>query len=356
MSTTPGLSVDFVGDSIFHVFQVEDTLFRLPAQHFSLHAQFFQTVLSLPDKAPSTDDNPIQIYDTSVETFVAVLEWLYRLPLSLRLNKDAWIKIFRFAQAYQMELLQKEALDKMTTFAWSPIERISFCERYSIDLTWAASSLAILAARWKPLTAEEERSIESQTFGLIMKLREAAREAGWSQDVQGTRRTTNYIFNSYPGPPPPKRSSQWPPVLKFTATDVAKYLERTGGGRSLSSRSNTSLEAETGLYSSNSSEDFVAEAQATRFLRRHDRFYLSDEPLQLSNEEVALQVHLGVLGLHNSSLNATSLRPTDELFLSQTAIRCLRWIYRETEISSSTVEEWTSILQFSHRASFSHLK
>ncbi|KAH8823719.1 hypothetical protein DL96DRAFT_1558625 [Flagelloscypha sp. PMI_526] len=347
MAVEPSLSVlDLIQDGVFHIFRtchlfelwkVEDTLFRLPTQHFCQHIRFFETLLSLPVQKPSTNEDPIQIYDTTVDTFVFVLEWLYRLPQSQLLDKEGWIKIFRFSQAYQAEELQKEALDKLKTFEWTPTDQLNFCERYNVDYSWSASSLAKLASRWAPLTEEEEMSLELRTFGLIMKLREIARERTWWCQ-NGTVQS-------------------WPPLLNFTPTDVISYLEVQKRGHMLALESKKSQGREAEVVVPDSSERVVEnwseEQVSSKF---HERFYLSDEIIHISSDTMSLNVHAGVLAIHSPTLVTKRSDNWERLLLSSIAFRCLRWMYREISISNSPTEEWIEILRFSHSISVPHLK
>ncbi|KAH8823725.1 hypothetical protein DL96DRAFT_1682956 [Flagelloscypha sp. PMI_526] len=326
----PPIVFDSTGYGIFHVFQVECTLFKIPTEHFSEHAKFFKVLLSLTENPTSTDDGPIQISDTSVDTFVSVLEWLYRLPFSSTLDKEAWIKIFRFAQAHEMDELQSEALRKLNTFDWEAIEHISFCERYSIDLSWAASSLAKLASRWDPLSAEEESSLELRTCLTIMRLREAAREKIW-------RVTHGAGLES------------WPPVIHFGPSGVLSYFAQA-------SRPAPSARC----YCRDSVEDSLASDPplhkektegGSRNLKRHSRFYMTEDSVILSNDIASIRADAGIVSLHTPKLNEINV-----LLLSPVGIRCLRWIYRQIDITSSTPNEWIEILRFAHSASIPHLK
>ncbi|KAH8823718.1 hypothetical protein DL96DRAFT_1615318 [Flagelloscypha sp. PMI_526] len=338
MAMEPSLSVlDLIGDGVFHIFQVEDTLFKLPTQHFCQHVRFFATLLSLPGSKTSTNEDPIHIYDTTVDTFVFVLEWLYRLPPSQSLDKEGWIKIFRFAQAYHMDELQKETLDKLNTFKWNPIEQLNFCERYSVAHSWAASSLAILASRWAPLSDVEENAIEPRTFGLVMKLREVARERSWPR--------TCSIF-SYP---------PFPPVLKFTSADVVSYVGKWEKRRSVSWRNEPSRRMQSDEWSLESST-VEAPQDETKVGTPHERFYLSDELVHCSNDTATLHVHAGVLAIHSPTLADMASNTLQQSLLSTVAFRCIRWIYRETALSKSSKEEWIDILRFSHTASIPLLK
>ncbi|KAH8823723.1 hypothetical protein DL96DRAFT_1615328 [Flagelloscypha sp. PMI_526] len=338
MSTTVSPSVvDLIGYGVFHVFQVESTLFKIPIEHFSEHVQFFKMLLSFPDKSTSTDDDPIQISDTSTETFVSVLEWLYRLPFSLSLDKEAWIKIFRFAQAYQMEQLQKESLDALNTFDWVPIEHVSFCERYSIEISWAASSLAKLASCWDPLSTDEESVLEQETIIFIMRLREDAIKGNW-------RTKSGASLGS------------WPPSLSYAASDVLRQIKSYPLSRRLSSRRSQGLHDHFGTEHSGATRDEAPAQQEknneVRVVQRHARFYLVEDSIHLSNDTTSLRAHSGIILLHTTK----QLTESDTLFVSPTGILCLRWIYRKVEFTNSTPDEWVDVLQFAHAASTPYLK
>ncbi|KAH8813834.1 hypothetical protein DL96DRAFT_1625490 [Flagelloscypha sp. PMI_526] len=185
------ITMDFVGDDVYHVFQIENTLFRLPALPLSRQSIFFETLFSLPQ--PQSDapvePEPIIIPDTTVAVFERFCQWLLlgSPALDTVFWKD-WMALLRFAHQFEIKGLFDEtlgmvdnppaAISDLLKKAISDVQRLQVWERFNVPLTWVISALRRLCTRCKGLTDEEILDLDPATVQIILMLRD--KDSPWS--------------------------------------------------------------------------------------------------------------------------------------------------------------------------------
>ncbi|KAH8813400.1 hypothetical protein DL96DRAFT_1821202 [Flagelloscypha sp. PMI_526] len=320
-SVIPGdSSVEFVGDGRFCVIQVEQTLFRLPVQHLCDHMRFFETPLSLPGSVLPTDDNPLPLHDVAATTFISALEWLFRLSYSNSLGKEDWIRVFRFAQAYEVERLEQDALEELKACSWEKIEKLQFCERYNVPFTWAADELATLATSTSALKIEDYRRLHPRTLCLIYAL---------GSNSNGSRVSKAAVLQKLPS------------LLALTAP-VRDY----------------SLDHPHDPLTSSEGSVLDPPKLAATQVSRHPVMYFSDRCSLLEIDGLDFIVYQNILALHTShSRNRSS---ESFIFVSKLAAQgFLQWIHRKIDLKNRNqydVDGWIELLQLSHRANVPRLK
>ncbi|KAF8998157.1 hypothetical protein BDQ17DRAFT_1309371 [Cyathus striatus] len=110
----------FCFDGGSHIFQVENTLYKLYQDLLSRASDFFANMFKVPQpegtqNSGSTDSYPIILPDIEVREFDNFLAWLIPSIPRVDRNVEYWADVLRIADLYMVERAQEEARQEIQT-------------------------------------------------------------------------------------------------------------------------------------------------------------------------------------------------------------------------------------------------
>ncbi|KAH8813840.1 hypothetical protein DL96DRAFT_1716139 [Flagelloscypha sp. PMI_526] len=288
------ITMDFVGDNVYHVFQIENVLFRLPAHVLSRQSNFFETLFSLPQPRSDilVETEPIIIPDTTIAVFERFCQWLLvgNPALDTFFWKD-WMDLLRFAHKYEINTLFDEVLESLANpqgtvyeileSEVSDAQMLQVCEHFDLPFTWAIAALNRLCNRSDPLSDEEVISLEPSTVQIILMLRDisfSSREDLSNETILATL-----------------------PRLQSLSRGVLRIPEPKSIG--------------------------VEELSCNVDVMRHRNFFLQGEPIVLEFQKIRFRIHKDILCLGQLH---RKLPPSFEQFSDPLALEFVfRYIYHE---------------------------
>ncbi|KAH9941619.1 uncharacterized protein BXZ73DRAFT_41670 [Epithele typhae] len=161
------------------VFQVENTLFRLPRQKIANESETFRELLSQPAQG-SSDEEPIKLKRVTVADFRSFLAVLFPAPRNREYNRpvskstEEWKSVFELASRWRFASIRAVAVRELepkiegqkNAIAWVLLAR-----RCNVR-SWLVYALTGLVKREQPLDAKDIDSLGVSTFMALMKLRE----------------------------------------------------------------------------------------------------------------------------------------------------------------------------------------
>ncbi|KAL1746668.1 hypothetical protein HDZ31DRAFT_61989 [Schizophyllum fasciatum] len=168
----------------FLVFQVEDTLLRLPKTYFKQESAVFSDMFSMPDlpKASGVHDGcsdvtPLRVPpQVSLAEFHALAEILHPRTLQFKrspeLSKEQWIGVLKLSDLWMMDKIKALAVDALSpSLSDDPVTKVVLARAYQVP-DWYYQGICKLVQRLKPLGAEELLRLGPPLAMKICELRE----------------------------------------------------------------------------------------------------------------------------------------------------------------------------------------
>jgi len=194
MAHDSGAQVTIKHDDTYYldvvIFQVEDTLFRVPKYFFVNHSDIFATTFSLPQTAEtpegSSDANPFKLEGVTKEEFTCFLKVAYPLkqlpqnPQSLyTISSEEWQSALKLATLWRFHSLRQLALSKLSTMKTDPVSRIMMGRNFRVA-KWLSMGYTALARREEPPSVQEANILGVETIVFIFHVREASNNSNRS--------------------------------------------------------------------------------------------------------------------------------------------------------------------------------
>ncbi|KAJ7072744.1 hypothetical protein C8F01DRAFT_259362 [Mycena amicta] len=163
------------------VFQVEDSIFKVPRHQFERCSEIFASIFTLPppDQARvegSDESCPLTLEGVSALDFRRFLKVLYpldALPSVPNLNKDEWISVLKLATLWRFLDVRSLAITRLDhALQTDCISQILLGRQYDV-VSWLRDGYGTLARREAPICAEEAREIGWDAALKIFQAREA---------------------------------------------------------------------------------------------------------------------------------------------------------------------------------------
>lgn len=82
------------------------------------------------------------------------------------------VELLRFADKFQMQALSDTSLGHLSRMKLQPAAKIVICERFDVDLEWAADAFLELCIRWIPPDISELKDLSGRSCAIIMERRD----------------------------------------------------------------------------------------------------------------------------------------------------------------------------------------
>ncbi|KIK05754.1 hypothetical protein K443DRAFT_674820 [Laccaria amethystina LaAM-08-1] len=173
------------------VFQVENSLFKVPRHHFSEHSAVFATTFTLPpgnDKPVEgcNENYPFKLQGVKKADFQALLKVLYPLQIPFSYDSisfDEWVSILGLATMWEFSVFRKLAIKEMAAKGMDPVSKVMLGQRYGIP-DWFRSGCYSLVTRAVALTVGEAEKIGLVTAIRLYQIRDGS--------VNGRRQLYDY--------------------------------------------------------------------------------------------------------------------------------------------------------------------
>ncbi|ESK97223.1 hypothetical protein Moror_17879 [Moniliophthora roreri MCA 2997] len=169
------------------VFQVEDTLFRLPRQPFEAYSEVFRTMFTLAPKDKTrdttdegaTDDNPIRLEGVKCLDFERFARALCPtenplLQQTSERTRDEWMSILRLSTMWDFQEMRWIAIGKLETFHMTPLEKVLLGREFAVS-DWQWDGYVDLITRPNAPTMEEASKIGYADSIQLFQIRESMR-------------------------------------------------------------------------------------------------------------------------------------------------------------------------------------
>ncbi|KAJ7647769.1 hypothetical protein FB45DRAFT_1019981 [Roridomyces roridus] len=179
VSTSVTRHTDYYLDSV--VFEVQNTIYRVPRFQFERHSSIFAATFSLPpadDVAEgSSEAKPLKLEGINRLDFERLLKVLYPLTPVFKtpnLTNTEWLSVLKMANMWDFLEVRELAIEKLGDHATSSdcVERILLGRQYNVS-SWARSGYADLAKRETSISVEDAAKIGLEATVQIFKLRES---------------------------------------------------------------------------------------------------------------------------------------------------------------------------------------
>ncbi|KAF8190808.1 hypothetical protein BJ912DRAFT_964794 [Pholiota molesta] len=166
---------DFYFNSIFVVFEAENTLFRVPSHIFCNESEIFAKEFNLPTlNNPSGATSTIVLHDIQREDFCNLLKALYPLALStkLSLSESEWISILMLSTKWCFKNLRIIAISELESLnSITSVNKIIFGRFCSIS-SWLLAGLVEIVEREESMSDDDMVALDHITVIALFKLRE----------------------------------------------------------------------------------------------------------------------------------------------------------------------------------------
>ncbi|KAF8957325.1 hypothetical protein BDZ97DRAFT_1763033 [Flammula alnicola] len=185
---------DYCIESDFVVFQVENTLFRVPSYQFMKESSVFATMFELPQAASSKPnghegislEKPIKLPPIiTCEDFRNLLKALYPRAAAprLSLSKEEWISILKLSSMWYFIGFRAVAISQLELEGvLTSVEKITLARTYRVSslLTQGLSEM-VDRPRVSTITNAEALDVEPMTAVALLRIREekAAYGSNW---------------------------------------------------------------------------------------------------------------------------------------------------------------------------------
>jgi len=160
----------------FIVFQVQNTLFKVPKNHFTA-SSVFATIFTLPpgeNEVEGTEDKPFMLHGISEVDFESLLKLMYPPPFTnVNLTQQDWISALKLSTLWEFNNIRERAIQellkeemKMGTF-----EKIECGKSYQAK-EMLLEGYTELLKRTETITAEEAKRLGWETAAKLLLLRE----------------------------------------------------------------------------------------------------------------------------------------------------------------------------------------
>ncbi|KAF5383248.1 hypothetical protein D9615_004843 [Tricholomella constricta] len=126
------------------VFEVEDSLFRVPTHYFRASTEFFNVDFDSADA--SGDECHLKLEDVTQADFRALLNLMYprSLTLTRTLSDDEWVSVLKLSTNWMMLDVRRMAIEHLTSASIPPADRVILARTYNIA-DWLRSAYIDLA-------------------------------------------------------------------------------------------------------------------------------------------------------------------------------------------------------------------
>ncbi|KAH8829922.1 hypothetical protein DL96DRAFT_1590940 [Flagelloscypha sp. PMI_526] len=171
----------FYLEDILAIFEVEETLFRVPLRKFLRYSPVFRGMLECtPEEGKEgegqKDENPICLPD-SREDFTALMKYFYPDVVGGPTTSNEWISILHLSHKYEMDEVHHEAHETLSIhFDLEPLLKFTLASRYNLPSTWTDEAVISLCRRPEGLSMEEAELVGLRYVVAIGRVREYERE------------------------------------------------------------------------------------------------------------------------------------------------------------------------------------
>ncbi|KAF7782847.1 hypothetical protein Agabi119p4_2223 [Agaricus bisporus var. burnettii] len=161
------------------IFQVEDTLYRIPREYLSQESTIIRDMLQIPqsmdsDSEGSADSKPIIIQQIKATSFRILLQFLFNLdgPGHLGLSKEDLITLLELCRKWDMQIIRNKVIDQLRPLLeGDPAHKWNLAKEYGIN-QWMQPSLERLIRRSESLGEWEYLMLDQDTFLAVAAIRE----------------------------------------------------------------------------------------------------------------------------------------------------------------------------------------
>ncbi|KAI0030635.1 hypothetical protein K488DRAFT_53823 [Vararia minispora EC-137] len=164
------------------VFQVGDTLFKVPRYGMPGNAAAFEALFSSSaedNTAPgSDDDNPIRLDEDVTEfDFASLLKATYPPPGrtidSVQLTTDEWIAVLKLAKKWHLAELEQTAIRNSESRIQNmeSVDKIIFAKKHGVA-RWLREAYGQIGRRRDLISAEEKAKLDMKTYVGLLELRD----------------------------------------------------------------------------------------------------------------------------------------------------------------------------------------
>jgi len=164
------------------VFEVEETLFKVPRYGLPGDGAAFDAMFARGAGAPgASDDDPIRLdADVSAADFRSLLKATYPPPgtSTADLTIEEWMSVLKLAKKWDLVSIRDKAVSQSDAQIQqkTPAEKILLAKRYTVA-KWLREGYTTLVSRKEVITDDETEKLGWETFGKLMKIRESR----WAQ-------------------------------------------------------------------------------------------------------------------------------------------------------------------------------
>ncbi|KAF9479366.1 hypothetical protein BDN70DRAFT_932609 [Pholiota conissans] len=157
------------------IFQVEDRLFKVPIQNFTMESEVFRTMFQLPQDPEavqdgSTDERPILLEDVKKDDLRFSFE-LFKQDI-LTLTEEKWTSVLLLSMRWDMENLRNITIQQIVKFfSDDPHKLLIMAEKWNVE-SWLIMGASIYMKRESPMTEDDVAKIGLSCTLKVAALRE----------------------------------------------------------------------------------------------------------------------------------------------------------------------------------------
>ncbi|XP_006461451.1 hypothetical protein AGABI2DRAFT_205241 [Agaricus bisporus var. bisporus H97] len=161
------------------IFQVEDTLYRIPREYLSQESTIIRDMLQVPqsinsDFEGSADSKPIILQQIKATPFRFLLKFLFNPdgPGHLGHSKEELITLLELARKWDMQIIRNKVINQLQPLLENdPAHKWNLAKEYGIN-QWMQPALERLIRRSEPLGEWEYLMLDQDTFLAVAAIRE----------------------------------------------------------------------------------------------------------------------------------------------------------------------------------------
>ncbi|KAG7091192.1 hypothetical protein E1B28_010243 [Marasmius oreades] len=182
------------------VFQVVDTLFRVPSRYLREHSEILGAAseISAATTEGTSDETPVKLPlpdDATIEDFENFMEIVVPTALNLpcpSFSKPKWISILKLSTCWMFDELRSRAINTVPGLSF--LEQVQWGRRYKVK-AWLLKGLSGLANSTNALTPLEvlEDNLDVRTIARVLYIRTFLQSDSRCKQLQADIRTTKYV-------------------------------------------------------------------------------------------------------------------------------------------------------------------
>ncbi|RDB18093.1 hypothetical protein Hypma_000976 [Hypsizygus marmoreus] len=143
------------------IFQVEDTLFKVPRHHFEQNSVVFRDMFTAPGTSIDgrTRERPLRLDGISKADFRLFLKVIFPKHFLHReaFSFSEWVSVLKLSTIWEFNAVRELAISTMTPMEIDPVSKIEVARAYQVDQWFCPALLQLVEEPQRPLLQDVNR-------------------------------------------------------------------------------------------------------------------------------------------------------------------------------------------------------